>query len=365
MFDYLAELKAKGYTSLRESWYASQRTNYLALNGKTSAPIPATGQVDREDALGNHEDDDGEHQEKNLEQPETGITQDPNLTVEAPAPATPLQPTTQTGKTQDPEATVEAPAPTLPLHVTVETTAPLAPLQPTAQKESDPPQLTEDLPKPQTPPPPPLPKPLMPGHSSSPPFPLTKTHYDSQAERLNPDTDTTSSEEGIDNIDDDTDKLISSKITTQGNIKSNGDQKDPDPTKESAPKTPNTLDIETCKATSKLPQTKNPYVSMTNISNTSNPTEKHLMSPTPPTQMTFQPSALLTPAHPPLLPSGQGLITLEIPLLRFITQGIPYKKEELRTYVVQAIKLGQITINMENDQLAPSQSEMVLKRCRE
>ena len=66
------------------------------------------------------------------------------------------------------------------------------------------------------------------------------------------------------------------------------------------------------------------------------------MSPAPPTQMTFQPSALLTPAHPPLLPSGQGLITLEIPLLRFITQGIPYKKEELRTYVVQAIKLGQI-----------------------
>ena len=94
MSDYLAELKAEGYTSLRESWYASQRTNYPALNGKTSAPIPATDQVDREDALGNHEDDDGEHQEKNLEQPETGKTQDPNLTVEAPAPATPLQPTT-------------------------------------------------------------------------------------------------------------------------------------------------------------------------------------------------------------------------------------------------------------------------------
>ena len=113
------------------------------------------------------------------------------------------------------------------------------------------------------------------------------------------------------------------------------------------------------------PSDQNPYVSISNISNTPNPTEKHLMSPAPPTQMTFQPSALLTPAHPPLLPSGQGLITLEIPLLRFITQGIPYKKEELRTYVVQAIKLGQIAKNMENDQLAPSQSEMVLKRCRE
>ena len=136
-----------------------------------------TNHVDKEDIQSVHDDDDDELQEKNLEQPDTGKAQDPNLTKDLTAPPAPLQPTTQ---------------------------------------------LKGDLPKPQIPAPPPLP-----------PSPQNKTCPDFQADRLNSNSDDSSSEDVIDNIDAHND-LITSKViitsnTTQGNDKSNGDQKAPDP----------------------------------------------------------------------------------------------------------------------------------------
>ena len=91
--------------------------------------------------------------------------------------------------------------------------------------------------------------------------------------------------------------------------------------------------------------------------------------PTTPTS----PNQSLFPSQPPpsaLSPSSkasQGLGLLEYPMIRFITENRPYNDDDVKQYVVEAIKQSEITYKVQNDEMeeSPIMSETVLKGCRE
>ena len=75
-----------------------------------------------------------------------------------------------------------------------------------------------------------------------------------------------------------------------------------------------------------------------------------------------------TPFTPsPSSKTTQGLRHLEFPMVRHMTGSYQYTDEELKSYVVEAIKLAEITYKVRNDDLeeSPELSESVLKGCKE
>ena len=64
---------------------------------------------------------------------------------------------------------------------------------------------------------------------------------------------------------------------------------------------------------------------------------------------------------------SQELGLLEYPLIRHITESKPYSEDELKQYVVQAIKQGAITFRTVNDEIeeTPDITKFALKGCRE
>ena len=72
------------------------------------------------------------------------------------------------------------------------------------------------------------------------------------------------------------------------------------------------------------------------------------------------------PASPSTKPN-QGLSLLEYPLIRYITESTPYSDKEVKAYVIQAIRLKEITYKTMNDEVeeTPILFETVLKVCKE
>ena len=58
---------------------------------------------------------------------------------------------------------------------------------------------------------------------------------------------------------------------------------------------------------------------------------------------------------------------MEYPLIRYITESTPYSDDEIKQYVVQAIKQGEILYKTFNDEIeeTPFMTKTVLKGCRE
>ena len=58
---------------------------------------------------------------------------------------------------------------------------------------------------------------------------------------------------------------------------------------------------------------------------------------------------------------------MEYPLIRYITESTPYSDDEIKQYVVQAIKQGEISYKTVNDEIeeTPFMTKTVLKGCRE
>ena len=75
-----------------------------------------------------------------------------------------------------------------------------------------------------------------------------------------------------------------------------------------------------------------------------------------------------TPFTPsPSSKTPQGLKPLEFPMVRHMTGNYQYTDDELKTYVVEAIKQAEITYKVRNDDLeeSPDLSDSVLKGCKE
>ena len=54
-------------------------------------------------------------------------------------------------------------------------------------------------------------------------------------------------------------------------------------------------------------------------------------------------------------------------MIRFLTENRPYSDDEVKQYVVEAIKQGEITFKIQNDEVeeSPVMSDTILKGCRE
>ena len=86
---------------------------------------------------------------------------------------------------------------------------------------------------------------------------------------------------------------------------------------------------------------------------------------------------LSSPNHTPVSPNGnqagvspttnQGLRLLEHPLIKYLTEAIPYSEEQLKSYVIQAVVQGEITYKAINDKIeeTPELGKMILKGCKE
>ena len=92
----------------------------------------------------------------------------------------------------------------------------------------------------------------------------------------------------------------------------------------------------------------------------------------PPLSPTSQNQSLLSPKTPsqvgsPTTKPNQGLNLLEYPLIRFMTEQAPYSNDEVKLYVIQAIKQGEITFKTVHDEVdeSPFLSKSVLKGCKE
>ena len=90
------------------------------------------------------------------------------------------------------------------------------------------------------------------------------------------------------------------------------------------------------------------------------------VTPTSPNQNLF-PSRIPSQSASPTTKPNQGLNLLEYPLIRFMTESTPYSSDEVKLYVIQAIKQGEITFDTVNDDVdeSPVLSKAVLKGCRE
>ena len=92
-----------------------------------------------------------------------------------------------------------------------------------------------------------------------------------------------------------------------------------------------------------------------------------------PTTPTSPNQSLLSPSQPPLTtpsPSSkttQGLGLLEFPMIRHMTENRKYTEDELKLYVIEAIKQSEIVYKVQNDEMeeSPILSDNVLKVCKE
>ena len=86
-------------------------------------------------------------------------------------------------------------------------------------------------------------------------------------------------------------------------------------------------------------------------------------TPTSPNQSLLPPSQNPLSAPSPSSKTPQGLGLLEFPMIRHMTENRKYNDDELKIYVIEAIKQGEITYKVMNDELeeSPILSDSVLK----
>ena len=287
---YIKSLREEGYTSLKDLHYDTFN-NFPALGRKEPNKTPDPDTTDLEDQLNDDDDDDEPDKQAELVDP-TEKTQ--------------AEGTSQTDPAEPVETTQED---------TTSTTDPTEPDETTQEEEvprTDPEKSNE--------------------------ISLTKTPNDTTpTDPTEPDE--TTQEEEVPLTDPKKSNKISLTKTPNDTTPAPPDQSPTPPTKQ----TPDEENLDSKDATDIPPKSRVRGFSVSMKSMLKPPSSRLPTTQTSPSQFLFPPTQPPPSTPSPSSKSTQGLGSLEFPMIRHMTENRKYNEDELKQYVIEAIKQGEIT----------------------